>query len=175
MHVLVIPLETVDSVLYPVLAPGPDCKQRTAFVALPLRSSYSRHTLHVIESRESTHNNSQFGSIRIPRQMQQQSKNGGSHTSSDPVLFDNGGSSYSGKGQCENGRLYIKYRRCSQKNGADKCKTLMDYIPCYSIAIVLFYTVKKPNIKISIHCVSFRFLPVSLISIMYDSRSIQCV
>ena len=39
--------------LYLVFAP--DCKQRsTAFVVLPLRSSYSRHTLHVIESREST-------------------------------------------------------------------------------------------------------------------------
>ena len=50
MHVLAILLGSVDSVLYPVFTP--DYKQRTAFVALPLRSSYSRHTLHVIESRE---------------------------------------------------------------------------------------------------------------------------
>ena len=63
MHVLVIPLGFVDSVLYPVFAP--DRKQRTRFFALPLRSSYSRHTLNVIESRESTHNDWRSGSIRI--------------------------------------------------------------------------------------------------------------
>ena len=50
MPVLVILLGSVDSALYPVFAP--DRKQHTAFVALPLRSSYSRHTLHLIESRE---------------------------------------------------------------------------------------------------------------------------
>ena len=58
MHVLIIPLVSVDSVLYPVFAM--DCKQRTAFVAFPLCSNYSQHTLHVIESRESTPNNEPF-------------------------------------------------------------------------------------------------------------------
>ena len=46
VHVPVFPLGSVDSVLYPGFAP--DRKQRAAFVALLLRSSYSRHTLHVI-------------------------------------------------------------------------------------------------------------------------------
>ena len=50
MHVLVILLGCVDSMLYAVFAP--DRKQHTAFVACPLRSSYSWHTLHVIESCE---------------------------------------------------------------------------------------------------------------------------
>ena len=63
MHVLVIPLGSVASVLYFVFASK--CKQRTAFVALPVRSSDSRHKSHVIESRESTPNSSQSGSIRI--------------------------------------------------------------------------------------------------------------
>ena len=63
MHVLVNPLGLIDSVLYSVFAS--DCKQRTALIALPLRSSYSRHTLHVIESRDSTPNYCPFGLIRI--------------------------------------------------------------------------------------------------------------
>ena len=63
MHVLVIPLGSVDSVLFPVFAS--DCKQRTAFVALPLRSSYSQHTLHVIESCQSLPKNCQSGLIWI--------------------------------------------------------------------------------------------------------------
>ena len=41
MHILVIPLASVDSMLYPVFAP--DCKQRMGFFALPLRSSHSTH------------------------------------------------------------------------------------------------------------------------------------
>ena len=42
-----------------------DCKQRTAFVALPLHSNYSQHTLHAIVSRQFTPDNCQSGSIRI--------------------------------------------------------------------------------------------------------------
>ena len=52
MHALVFPLGSVASVLYPVFAS--DCKQHTAFIALPRSSSYSRHKLHVNESRKST-------------------------------------------------------------------------------------------------------------------------
>ena len=63
MHVLLFPLGSVDSVLYPVVAPV--CKHRTLFFALPLRSRGSRHTLHVIKSREPTPINCQSSSIRI--------------------------------------------------------------------------------------------------------------
>ena len=63
MHVLVIPFGYIDSVLYLVFASN--CKQRTGFFALPLCSSHSQHTLHVIESRESTPNDWQSSSIQI--------------------------------------------------------------------------------------------------------------
>ena len=52
MYILVIPLGSVDSVLYPVFAPG--CRQHMGFFTLSLRSSHSQHRLLVIESREST-------------------------------------------------------------------------------------------------------------------------
>ena len=52
MHVLVIPLKSVDSVWYPVFAP--DCKQHMGFFTLPLCSSHFGQMLHVIESHEST-------------------------------------------------------------------------------------------------------------------------
>ena len=48
LHILVIPLGSVDTVLYQIFASN--CKQRTGFFALPLHSSYSWHKLHVIES-----------------------------------------------------------------------------------------------------------------------------
>ena len=60
MHVLNIPLGSVDSVLYSVFTP--DCKQCTGFFALPILSNHSQHTLNVIESRESTPNDWWSGS-----------------------------------------------------------------------------------------------------------------
>ena len=52
MHILVIPLRSIDGVWYPVFAPN--CKQRIGLLPLPLRSNHSQHTLHVIESGEFT-------------------------------------------------------------------------------------------------------------------------
>ena len=52
MHILVVLLASIDSMLHLVFAA--DCKQHTGFFALPVRSSHSRHTLHVTESREPT-------------------------------------------------------------------------------------------------------------------------
>ena len=62
MHVLVIPVGSVDRVLYPVFAPV--CKQHTGFFALPLRSNDSQHTLHVIEASESIPSDWQSSSIK---------------------------------------------------------------------------------------------------------------